>query len=86
MNSGVYKLNEVDINSSTIGGKAKNLAILTQNGFSVPFGFVVSTSAFENNNLTKLAIKEIEKLLDDTKFYAVRSSAMVEDAENKSWV
>ena len=49
MDCGVYKLNEVDINSNYIGGKAKNLAILAQNSFPVPYGFVISTKAFENN-------------------------------------
>ena len=85
MNSGVYKLNEVDINSSYIGGKARNLAILTQNDFPVPEGFVVSTKAFKNNKLTSEAIAGIEQQIETGTLYAVRSSAMVEDAENESW-
>ena len=85
MDCGVYKLNEVDINSNYIGGKAKNLAILAQNSFPVPYGFVISTKAFENNKLKKESLEEIERLLNEEKLYAVRSSAMVEDSINESW-
>ncbi len=85
MNNGVYKFKDVDINSKHIGGKAKNLAILTQKGFPVPDGFVVSTKAFKNNELIKESIEEIERLIDKDCLYAVRSSAMVEDAINESW-
>ena len=85
MDYGVYRFNDVDVNSNVIGGKARNLAILTQNGFPVPSGFVVSTRTFINNELTTEAIEQIEKLIDTDSLYAVRSSAMVEDAENESW-
>ena len=85
MNNGIYKFNEVDITSNTIGGKAKNLAILTQNNFPVPDGFIVSLDAFNDNKLTKEAIATINKLIDKKYKYAVRSSAMVEDSENESW-
>lgn len=82
---GIYQLKTANINSKTIGGKARNLAILTQNNFPVPEGFVVSLEAFENENLKQDAIEEIQKLIDKESLYAVRSSAMVEDAENESW-
>ena len=85
MNNGIYKFNEVDVNSNIIGGKARNLAILTQNGFPVPEGFVVSTKAFDNNKLSVESIDLIKSLIDKDSLYAVRSSAMVEDAENESW-
>lgn len=85
MNYGIYKFSEVDINSNNIGGKARNLAILTQNGFPVPDGFVVSTKAFSNNKLNEETINYIESLIDKDSLYAVRSSAMVEDASNESW-
>ena len=85
MDYGVYRFNDVDVNSNCIGGKARNLAILTQNGFPVPSGFVVSTKAFKSKELIKEAIEEIERLIDRDSLYAVRSSAMVEDAENESW-
>ena len=85
MDNGVYKLKDVDINLNCIGGKARNLAILTQNGFQVPEGFVISTNAFEKSILKKDAIEEINKLIENNCLYAVRSSAMVEDAENESW-
>lgn len=85
METGIYKFNEVSINLNNIGGKARNLAILTQNGFPVPDGFIVSTKAFENNKLKEESIDVIKKLLDKNSLYAVRSSAMVEDAVNESW-
>lgn len=85
MNNGVYKFKDVDINSKYIGGKARNLAILTQKQFPVPDGFVISTKAFKNNELIKESIEEIEKLIDKDCLYAVRFSAMVEDAINESW-
>lgn len=85
MNIGVYQLRTVDSNLKTIGGKARNLAILIQNNFPVPEGFVVSLEAFENENLKEVAKEKIEKLIDKECLYAVRSSAMVEDAENASW-
>ncbi|MBR5369711.1 MAG: hypothetical protein IK137_00230 [Bacilli bacterium] len=85
MNNGIYKFSDVDINSNSIGGKARNLAILSQNGFPVPDGFVVSTKTFDNNILSKESISIIESLIDNDSLYAVRSSAMVEDAANESW-
>lgn len=85
MNGGVYQLKTVDINSKTIGGKAKNLAILIQNNFPVPEGFVVSLEAFEKEDLKEAAIEEIKRLISKDGLYAVRSSATVEDAENESW-
>ena len=85
MDNGIYRFKNVDFNSNYIGGKARNLSILTQNGFPVPFGFVVSTKAFLDNELAKEAIEEIESLIDKDSLYAVRSSAMVEDASNESW-
>ncbi len=85
MNNGIYKFIDVDINSKKIGGKARNLAILTQNEFPVPNGFVISTEAFTNNKLSEESINYIGSLLDKDSTYAVRSSAMVEDAANESW-
>ena len=85
MSNGIYKFSDVDINSNSIGGKARNLAILTKKGFPVPFGFIVSIDAFNDNSLKEETIKEIESLIEDDSLYAVRSSAMVEDATNESW-
>ena len=85
MNCGIYKFNDVDVNSNIIGGKARNLAILTQNGFPVPDGFIVSSESFDCNVLKTESIEEIEKLIDEDSLYAVRSSAMIEDATNESW-
>lgn len=85
MNNGICEFSKVDTNSNSIGGKARNLAILTQNGFPVPKGFVVSTKAFNDNKLSEKSISTIESLIDNDSLYAVRSSAMVEDAANESW-
>lgn len=85
MDNEIIFFKDVDINSKFIGGKARNLAILSQNGFPVPEGFVVSTKAFKDNELTNNSIRKIEKLIEKDCLYAVRSSAMVEDAENESW-
>lgn len=85
MESGVYLLEQTDITSSVLGGKAKNLSILTQHNFPVPRGFVVTLEAFNGSVLKKDAITKINSLIDKEKLYAVRSSALSEDAENESW-
>lgn len=68
------------------GGKAANLAKLLQTGLPVPNGFAVGLGAFdENGKLTEQAVQKITELTDSTKLYAVRSSALAEDAEGASW-
>lgn len=85
MKLGVYLLDQVDITSQMLGGKAKNLAILMQNNFPVPNGFAVTLEAFNGDVLNKNAISQINNLIDKEKTYAVRSSALSEDALNESW-
>lgn len=68
------------------GGKASNLAKLLQAGLPVPNGFAVGLGAFdENGKLTEQSAQKITKLIDNSKLYAVRSSALAEDAEGASW-
>ena len=75
-----------EADAHNIGGKAANLAKLIQNNLPVPNGFVVGLNAF--NSIGKLkdnARKQIQELTSDIKLYAVRSSALAEDAKGASW-
>ncbi len=68
------------------GGKAANLAVMLQNGMPVPDGIAVGLNSFNSGgNLLQSAKKEIVKYVDQSKTYAVRSSALAEDAEDASW-
>lgn len=77
------QLNEAD--ASNVGGKAANLAKLIQSGLPVPDGFAISLAAFENGKLTDSTVQQVKSLIDSNKLYAVRSSALAEDAEGASW-
>ena len=71
---------------SMYGGKAVNLGQLLRLKLPVPDGFAISVGAFDApGNLSDRAAREIEKILDAKKTYAVRSSALSEDAEGASW-
>lgn len=86
MKSSIQSLDRLSQQDSlNVGGKAANLAKLIQNGLPVPNGFSVSLAAFENGKLTDDAKQQIRKLTDSNKLYAVRSSALAEDAEGASW-
>lgn len=80
----VLELSEIE-SKNNFGGKAANLAKLIQNGLPVPNGFAVGLTAFEGGELTDDAIKRIQELSSSEKLYAVRSSALAEDAEGASW-
>ncbi len=72
-----------DANDLTkFGGKASNLAFLLQNRLKVPAGWAISHDGF---NASGHLLKDVQLELDDSKLYAVRSSATVEDAGDKSW-
>ncbi|MDO8265410.1 MAG: PEP/pyruvate-binding domain-containing protein [Candidatus Saccharibacteria bacterium] len=87
MNNGVINLSEIsEEDFSLVGGKALNLAKLIQGGLPVPEGFVVSLSAFDSENKLKNEFeKQVQELISEDKLYAVRSSALAEDAEGASW-
>lgn len=71
---------------SLFGGKAINLSQLIQAGIPVPSGFAISLEAFDSNgSLASDAVSELQKMLDEEKLYAVRSSAVAEDSEGASW-
>jgi phosphoenolpyruvate synthase/pyruvate phosphate dikinase len=80
----ITKLSEVK-SSNNFGGKAANLAKLLQNNIPVPDGFAVGLTAFDDGKLTDESRQQIHMLLKDEKQYAVRSSALAEDAEGESW-
>lgn len=72
--------------TAKIGGKAANLAKMLQAGLPVPAGFAIGLDAFDGQGKLHEAIKsEITNLLDPAKVYAVRSSALAEDAKGASW-
>jgi len=76
----------VETDSSLVGGKAANLAKLIQANLPIPNGIVVGLSAFNSEgSLNEDAKKLVAQTLDDSKLYAVRSSALAEDAEGASW-
>lgn len=83
----VRQLSEVkEADASQIGGKNANLAKLIQAGLPVPSGLAVGLNSFDNaGKLKNDATESIKRYLDNSKLYAVRSSALAEDAEGASW-
>ena len=73
------------------GGKGGSLAKLYQSGFPVPEGFVISPSAFAEDQLRPEAWKQARDQLDllragdGERAFAVRSSALSEDSEQASF-
>lgn len=55
-------------------------------GLPVPKGFAIGLNAFsKDGSLDEVAASEVKELLDQSELYAVRSSALAEDAEGASW-
>lgn len=70
----------------TVGGKAASLGEMLQFGLPVPAGLAVGLAAFDQSGkLTEQSKQEISKFPEPGKLYAVRSSALAEDAEGASW-
>lgn len=68
------------------GGKAANLAKMLQANLQVPPGFAVGLGAFiTKGKLSIQAKQQITNLLSKQQLYAVRSSALAEDANGASW-
>lgn len=68
------------------GGKAANLAKLIQHDLPVPDGIAVGLDAFSSNGkLIDDAKDQIKQHITNNKLYAVRSSALAEDAKSASW-
>ncbi len=87
MSTTVFPLSKIsEVNASLVGGKAANLAKLIQANLPVPSGIAVGLGSFDNNGeLTDVAKEQIKAHLEQSKLYAVRSSALAEDAEGASW-
>ncbi len=84
MSSAVPLLEASDL--TLFGGKSSNLAKLLKAKLPVPDGFAVGVDAFDKEGkLTKEAKSKINSFTDQNQKYAVRSSALAEDAESKSW-
>lgn len=83
----MLSLQEISLKDvSTCGGKAANLGELMKVGLNVPKGFVITTEAYEYKNskeLNEAILQEFDKL--NSKYVAVRSSAISEDSSNFSW-
>ena len=70
-----------------VGGKGGSLCKMYNSGLAIPNGFVILSTAFENNELKVEAHSDIEKCLEmlpDSAF-AVRSSALSEDSAKTSF-
>ncbi len=87
MSNTVYPLNQLDeADVARVGGKAANLAKLIQADLPVPNGIAVGLGSFDDSGkLTDTAKEQIKAHLEQGKLYAVRSSALAEDAEGASW-
>lgn len=81
----VVELSEIN-SKDNFGGKAANLAKLIQAGLPVPNGFAVGLTAFhDDGKLSDSTKQSIQELVTSEKLYAVRSSALAEDAQEASW-
>lgn len=83
-----HELGKKDI--QMVGGKGASLGELTQAGFPVPQGFIITTAAFKAFHKNRLPTAYIKELLDafdklKTPRVAVRSSAIAEDSSSASW-
>ncbi|MFL0245670.1 PEP/pyruvate-binding domain-containing protein [Candidatus Clostridium stratigraminis] len=69
------------------GGKGNSLSRMYNAGITVPNGFVILSTAFENNMLKAQARSDIKKCLEvlSDSTFAVRSSALSEDSAKTSF-
>jgi pyruvate,water dikinase len=81
-----------EINNATTplaGGKGAVLAKLYQSGYPIPDGFIILTTAFNDDGITEDAWNQVKKQLtrlkDDNNAFAVRSSALSEDSGETSF-
>lgn len=82
--------NEILLDASQVGGKAKQLNTLTELKYSVPKWCVIPVSFFNNSESQDYSelLAELNAFFDDNssaKKYAVRSSAIDEDSEKHSF-
>lgn len=88
----IYRFEELSSNLQHFaGGKGGSLAKLYQSGFPVPDGFVISASAFADDQLLPEAWEQVRDQLDllrggdGEQAFAIRSSALSEDSEQASF-
>jgi rifampicin phosphotransferase len=88
----IWKFSELPESAHTyVGGKARVLARLTQMGYPIPDGFVITSSAFHNGELRPDAWKQVAEEVSSLRRHnghstlAVRSSAIEEDSETASF-
>ena len=71
------------------GGKASSLSLMLKNlKINIPSGYVITADGFRDGKLTDEASEELNGIiagLDRLKTYAVRSSAIGEDGDNRSF-
>jgi pyruvate,water dikinase len=71
----ISRLADIAMNQQSIfGGKAANLGFLIKQGFNVPDGIALSLKSMD-----ELDIEKVKELLNQDKFYSVRSSGTAED-------
>jgi len=81
----VVPLNRIE-DGSLYGGKSTNLGKMIRAGLPVPNGIAVGLDAFNGDgSLNDEAKQLIQQFLEKDKLYAVRSSALAEDAGDASW-
>ena len=68
-----------------IGGKARNLLILKENGFNIPKFFIIPYVDFKNIELQEIVKNIIHKTQDFEKDFILRSSATGEDSSENSF-
>ena len=80
----LFSLSDLRADPARMGGKGGTLAHLYRTGYPVPDGFVILPDAFAGDELTQEARtqvrKHLERLREDGAAFAVRSSALAEDA------
>ncbi|KKR03242.1 MAG: Sulfurtransferase, partial [Candidatus Uhrbacteria bacterium GW2011_GWF2_39_13] len=88
MKNNILQSQEIGQNKKFLGNKTLNLQKLVDWGFNVPKFIAIpshiSSNLYSDENLKKEIAKEVIRILQCKK-YAVRSSALIEDGENKSF-
>ncbi|MFA6426885.1 MAG: PEP/pyruvate-binding domain-containing protein [Candidatus Magasanikbacteria bacterium] len=88
MKNNVIQSQEIDQNKKYLGNKTLNLQKLVDWGFHVPKFIAIpshiSSNLYSDENLKKEIAQEAIRILQCKK-YAVRSSALIEDGENRSF-
>lgn len=88
MKNKIIQSQEIDQNKKYLGNKTLNLKKCLDWGFNIPKFIAIpshiSSSLYSDENLKKEIVQEAIKILQCKKF-AIRSSALIEDGENRSF-